>query len=125
MTTALNPCSAPTIALLTDALRSFAIYEGVSSFIIESGGGIVRGPLGRSPLLEKLAHDAVLGNAAKKLWLTPSEFECGAMPSWGIIGERNSKFSPFDGALFPGPLGRAPRHGASSRRLPGRLQRRT
>jgi len=105
MTTALNPCSAPTIALLTDALRSFAIYEGVSSFIIESGGGIVRGPLGRSPLLEKLAHDAVLGNAAKKLWLTPSEFECGAMPSWGIIGERNSKFSPSMTRFFQGHSG--------------------
>ena len=105
MTTALNPCSAPTIALLTDALRSFALYEGVSSFIIESGGGIVRGPLGRSPLLEKLAHDAVLGNAAQTLWLTPSENECGAMPSWGIIGERNSKFTPSMMRFFQGQSG--------------------
>ena len=105
LTTALNPCSVPTITLLTDALRSFALYEGVSSFIIESGGGIARGPLGRSPLLEKLAHDPVLGNAAKKLWLTPSEFECGSMPSWGVIGERNSKFSRAMMRFFQGQSG--------------------
>jgi pullulanase/glycogen debranching enzyme len=105
MTTALNPCSTPTISLLTDALRSFALRDGVSSFIIETGGGIVRGPLGRSPLLETLAHDAVLGNAPKKLWLTPSAGECGTMPSWGTIGEINSKFSQSVQGFFHGAAG--------------------
>jgi len=105
MTTALNPCSTPTISLLTDALRSFALRDGVSSFIIETGGGIVRGPLGRSPLLETLAHDAVLGNAPKKIWLTPSAGECGTMPSWGTIGEINSKFSQSVQGFFHGAAG--------------------
>jgi len=105
MTTALNPCSAATIELLVDALRTFATYDGVSSFVVETGGGIVRGPLGRSPLLETLAHDAVLGNAAKKLWLTPSANECGSMPSWGTIGEINSKFAETVENFFRGASG--------------------
>lgn len=105
LTTALNPCSAPTMALLTEALRSFALHDGIESFIIETGGGIVRGPLGRSPLLEKLAHDAVLGNAPKRLWLTPSADECGKMPSWGVIGEINSKYARTVDRFFRGSPG--------------------
>ena len=105
MTTALNPCSAPTISLLVDALRTFTLYDGVSSFIIETGGGIVRGPLGRSPLLETLAYDAVIGNAPKKLYLTPSADECGAMPSWGVIGEINAKYSRGVENFFRGAPG--------------------
>ena len=105
LTTALNPCSVPTMALLTDALRTFALHDGIDSFIIETGGGIVRGPLGRSPLLEKLSHDAVVGNAPQRLWLTPSADECGKMPSWGVIGEINAKYARTVERFFRGSPG--------------------
>ena len=90
--TALNPCSAVTQRLLIDALKHWRVAIGLDGFIVDSGGGIARGAYGVSTLLEAIANDPVLGGGGAgfagggagngggvRLYLTPGEFEVGAM----------------------------------------------
>jgi hypothetical protein len=99
--TALNPTSAVTQRLLIDALRHWRVAVGFDGFVVDSGGGIARGPYGVSTLLEAIANDPVLGGGGGnfggggagngggvRLYLTPGEFEVGDMQSWGVWGER-------------------------------------
>lgn len=70
----------------------FILYDGVLSFIIEIGGGIVRGSFGRLLFLEMFVYDVVIGNVLKKLYFMLSVDECGVMFLWGVIGEINVKY---------------------------------
>lgn len=119
--TALNPCSAVTQRLLIDALRHWRVAIGLDGFIVDSGGGIARGAYGVSTLLEAIANDPVLGGGGAgfagggagngggvRLYLTPGEFEVGAMQSWGVWGERVTPAYARDvGAFLEGRHGTA------------------
>ena len=50
-TSVLNPCSLATQRLVVDALRHWRAGLGADGFVVKSGGGIIRGHLGRSMLL--------------------------------------------------------------------------
>ena len=60
-TTALNPTSVVTQQLILDALRRWRTVVGVDGFVLDTGGGVARGAMGRSTLLESVAQDPVLG----------------------------------------------------------------
>ena len=119
--TALNPCSAVTQRLLIDALTHWRVAIGLDGFIVDSGGGIARGPYGVSTLLEAIAHDPVLGGGGGgfqggsagngggvRLYLTPGSTEVGAMQSWGVWGERVTPAYARDvGAFLEGRRGTA------------------
>ena len=109
----LNPCSAVTQRLMLDALKHWRVNMGIDGFIVDSGGGIARGPYGRSTLLEAIANDPVLGGGAGghhgggagsgggvRLYLTPGEFEVGLMQNWGVWGERVTPAYQRDVCMF-------------------------
>ena len=64
-TTVLDPCSEATRRLIVDALRKWRTFFGVDGFVLDTGGGIQRGPDGRSVLLEAIANDPALGGGRR------------------------------------------------------------
>ena len=65
-TTVLDPCSEATRRLIVDALRKWRTFFGVDGFVLDTGGGIQRGPDGRSVLLEAIANDPALGGGGDR-----------------------------------------------------------
>ena len=126
-TTVLNPCLHATQRLVLDALRHWRVGLGVDGFVVNSGGGVARGHMGRSMLLEAIALDPVLGGgrggeekaaataaAARKsgkavdiprLYLTPADHEVGHMQNWGVWGEANSAYARDVGRFMEGNVG--------------------
>jgi len=115
---ALNPCAAAVQNLVLDALRYWRASYRVDGFLLLGAAAAARGPQGRSPMLEGIALDAVVGGPHSLLFFAneaPQQAAGAAqqsqqpvmLPHWSVVGERVASY-PSDCAAFahgrPGAL---------------------
>jgi len=102
-----NPCAAATQHLLLDAARLALGLRGFDGLSIHQAGAAARGPLGRPPLLEALALDAMVGGPHALSFYSGGGGE--KLPHWGCVGEEAAGYGA-DVAAFaagaPGALSR-------------------
>ena len=107
MRAALNPCAAATQSLVLEAARYWASTFRVDGFTLHGGAFAARGPAGRSPLLEALAADAVVGGPGAKMYYVRGPGDTGAarLPHWGVLGETLPAFAADVAAFVHGGQG--------------------